>query len=115
MADSTVLIAAARNDQFAARVLFLSTKVAQMVSGEDPATPDSAVRKAYADVMIRGDDNPKMVATHVIASNPTIAASILAEPEKLGANIADNDIEFAISSIWTARAFAFEGREATRA
>ena len=103
------LIAAARNDEFAARVLFLATKTAQEVAAEDPAAPDHAVRANYASRIIRGTDNPKMIATHVIASNATIQATISGSPELLGSNVPDGDIEFALASIWTARAFAYEG------
>jgi hypothetical protein len=102
-------IATARNDEFAARVLFIATKVAQMVASEDPATEDNAIRVEYAGRVIRGSDNPKMIATQVIASNPTIQATIDANPTKYGSDIPDADIEFALSSIWTARAKAFEG------
>jgi hypothetical protein len=102
-------IATARNEEFAARTLFIATKVAQMVVAEDVATEDHAVRVNYAGRIIRGTDNPKMIATHVISSNPTIQAAIDESPELYGSNIPDGDIEFALSSIWTARAYAFEG------
>jgi hypothetical protein len=102
-------IATARNEEFAARVLFIATKVAQNVAAEDPATEDHAVRLDYAGRVIRGTDNPKMIATHVIASNPTIGAAIDANPDLYGSNIPDGDIEFALASIWTSRAHAFDG------
>ena len=102
-------ISTARNDEFAARVLFIATKVAQMVASEDPGAADHEVRMAYAGRVIRGADNPKMIATHVISSNPTIQASIDENPEAMGSQIPDGDIEFALSSIWTARAYAYEG------
>lgn len=101
------LITAARDDEFSARVLFLSMRVAQQVESEDPATVDHVIRINYADKVIRGDDNPKMIATHVISSNPTIAANIEANPELKGSNVPDGDIEFALATIWTARAHAF--------
>lgn len=100
-------IATARNDEFAARVLFLATKVAQMVATEPTSTPDNIERVEYAGRVIRGTDNPKMIATHVISSNPTIQAAISSDPTKFGSNVADADIEFALSSIWTARARAW--------
>ena len=102
-------IATARNDEFAARVLFIATKVAQNVASEDPATPDSAVRVDYAGRVIRGTDNPKMIGAHVISSNPSIQATIEADPLAYGSNVPDGDIEFALATIWTARAKAFEG------
>jgi hypothetical protein len=102
-------IATARDDEFASRVLFLATKTAQAVASEDPATIDHAVRLDYAKRVIRGTDNPKMIATHVISSNPTIQQTINAAPEQLGKNVPDSDIEFALSSIWTSRSLAFEG------
>jgi len=102
-------IATARNDEFAARVLFIATKVAQNVAAEDPATIDHDVRVDYAGRVIRGTDNPKMIATHVISSNPSIQIQITNDPEALGSNVPDGDIEFALATIWTSRAKAFEG------
>jgi hypothetical protein len=102
-------IATARNEEFAARVLMIAIKVAQNVSSEDAATTDHQVRVNYAGRVIRGTDNPKNIAAHVISSNPSIQANIDSAPEQLGANIPDGDIEFALASIWTARALAFEG------
>ena len=103
------LIATARNDEFSSRVLFIATKVAQNVSSEDPATEDHEVRIDYAGRVIRGSDNPKMMATHIISSNPSIQATIESDPTKFGANVPDGDIEFAFATIWTARAKAFDG------
>jgi len=100
-------IAAARDDEFAGRVAMIIFKVAQMVASEDAATADHDVRLDYALRNIRGEENPKLVGAHVISSNPTIAAAIDAEPELKGSNVPDADIEFALSSIWTARAKAF--------
>jgi hypothetical protein len=101
------LIATARNDEFAARVHMITYKVAQDVASEDPATANHDVRISYAQRIIRGDDYAKNIAAHVISSNPTIAAAINAEPELMGANVPDGDIEFALASIWDARALSF--------
>jgi hypothetical protein len=100
-------IATARNAEFAARVMMLSLKVAQQVSSEDPAIPDHATRVSYANRIFRGDENPKMLAAHVIASNPTLQAQIDANAGALGSNIPDGDIEFVLASIWGARSVAF--------
>jgi hypothetical protein len=102
-------IATARNDEFAARVLFIATKVAQNVASEDPGTANHANRVDYAARVIRGTDNAKMIATHVISSNPSIQATITSAPELYGANVPDGDIEFALASIWDARSNAFVG------
>lgn len=103
------LIATARNDEFAGRVMMISYKVAQNVASEDPATADHAVRVNYAGRIIRGAENSKNISAHVISSNPTIAAAIENDPMAYGVNVPDGDIEFALASIWTARAKAFEG------
>ena len=100
-------IAAARNDAFAARILMLALTTAQNVAAEDEGTPQHDARHDYAERILRGDENPKLLAAHVIASNPTIRAEIDKEPAQQGANIPDADIEFALASIWTARALAF--------
>ena len=99
-----------RNDEFAARVLFIATKVAQMVASEDPATEDNAIRVEYAGRVIRGSDNPKMIATQVIALpiQQFKLRSMPIQPSMAPISLMQRHIEFALSSIWTARAKAFE-------
>jgi hypothetical protein len=106
-------IAAARDDEFSARVSMIMFKVAQMVASEAPTEPDHAARMDYALRVIRGAENPKLVAAHVVSSNPTIGAAIDENPELKGSNIPDADIEFALSSIWTARSLAFAADSAS--
>jgi hypothetical protein len=100
-------ISAASDETFAGRVMMLMFKVGQQVASEDPGAPDHAARVAYAQRVMRGQEQPQLVAAHVISSNPTIGAAIDGDPPALGSNVPDADIEFALSSIWTARALAF--------
>src|SRR5262245_58802535 len=102
-------IAAARDYTFAGRVTMLSLKVAQAVASEAPTEPYHQVRTDYAERIFRGADQTKLLSAHVIASNPTIQATIDANPQNYGSDVPDDDIEFALASIWTARAKAFEG------
>jgi hypothetical protein len=101
------LITTASDATFAGRVMMIMFKVAQAVASEDPATADHAARIDYAGLVIRGEEKPQLVAAHVISSNPTIAQAIESEPALLGSNVPDADIEFALSSIWTARSLAY--------
>lgn len=101
------LIATARDDEFASRVSMIIFKVAQNVASEDPSTPNHTTRIDYAFRNIVGQENPKLVAAHLISSNATIAAAIEAQPELKGSNVSDADIEFALASIWDARSIAF--------
>ena len=103
------LVATAANEEFSARVMMIAFKVAQNVASEDAGTPEHAARLDYAGRIMRGDDKPNLMAAHVISSNPTIGAAIEADPAAHGANVPDGDIEFALASIWTARALAFDG------
>jgi hypothetical protein len=100
------LIKTARDDTYAGRVAMIMLKVAQDVASEDPTTPHHNERISYASRVIRGDENPKMVASHV-NTNPAIAATIQADPAQLGANVPDGDIEFTLASIWDARSLAY--------
>src|SRR6187397_2110993 len=68
------LIRTARNDTYAGRVAMLQLKVAQNVASEDPNTVHHAERISYSYFVIRGDENPKMVAAHV-NTNPVSAAA----------------------------------------
>src|SRR5262245_7802521 len=105
-------ITTARNDEFSSRVLMLSFKTAQNVATEDPGTVDHVARNAYAGHILIGGENAKILATHVISSNPTIQSTVDGAPEQLGKNVPDGDIEFALSSIWTARSLAFQASKA---
>jgi hypothetical protein len=100
-------IAAASDETFAGRVMMLMFKVGQAVASEAADAPNHAERVSYAQRVMRGQEQPQLVAAHVISSNPTIGAAIDGDPTALGSNVPDADIEFALSSIWTARSLAF--------
>jgi len=100
-------IAAAQDPEFHSRVAMISFKVAQMVATEPEETEDHEVRMDYALRTIRGGENPVTLSQHVISSNATIIATIEGDPSLKGSNVPDADIEFALSSIWTARSKAF--------
>lgn len=101
------LISTASDATFAGRVMMLMFKIAQQVAAEDPATAEHDARVNYSERVFRGEEQPQLVAAHVISSNPTIGATIESYPAALGSNVPDSDIEFALASIWTARALAF--------
>lgn len=103
------LINTAANEEFSGRVMMIAFKVAQNVASEDPGTASHTERLEYSGRIMRGDDKPNLIAAHVISSNASIAAQIEAEPALYGSNVPDGDIEFALASIWTARALAFAG------
>jgi hypothetical protein len=107
------LIATAQDAEFHSRVAMISFKVAQNVASEDPAAAHHAERLDYALRTIRGGENPVTLSQHVISSNPTIIATIEANPELKGSNVPDGDIEFAMASIWDARSLAFAGAGTT--
>lgn len=104
--SAEALIRAAQDDVYAGRVAMIQLRVAQNVASEDPGTANHTERIGYAYYVIRGAENPKMVSAHV-NSQPGIAVTIEAEPEALGANVPDTDIEFTLATIWDARALAF--------
>jgi hypothetical protein len=101
------LIATASSMEFSGRVAMIQFKVAQNVASEDPATVHHEERIAYVGLVLRGGEQPQTVAAHVISSNPTIAATIESDPSKLGSNVPDGDIEFALASVWDARSIAY--------
>ena len=101
---TTDIINAASDPTFYTRVSFISLKVAQNVGAEDPAAPNHANRIAYCARIFTGADNALLLAQHVAASNPTIAATLETEG---GDAVPDGDIEFALASIWDARANSF--------
>ena len=100
-------IAVARNDEFAGRVAMIQLRVAQNVASEDPGTALHAERIAYSQRCIRGDENPKLVAAHIISANPVISGAIDTDPAAMGSNVPDSDIEFALATVWDSRSLAF--------
>ena len=100
------LITAASDATFSGRVMMIMFKVAQNVASEEESAPHHAERIAYAGLVIRGEEKPQLVAAHVISSNASISAQIESDPSKLGSNVPDGDIEFALASIWDSRSLA---------
>jgi len=103
-------IATASDEEFAGRVMMIMFKVAQNVASEDPATAHDTERRAYAGYVIMGHEKPQLVAAHVISSNPVISGAIDSDPELLGSNVPDGDIEFALATIWDSRSLAYAGQ-----
>lgn len=98
------IIAAASDPVYYTRVSFIALKAAQNVASEDPATDNHANRVAYAGRVLTGDDKALLIALHIAASNPTIAATLETDG---GDAVPDGDIEYAMGQIWDARANAF--------
>ena len=104
MADTAKVISAASDPVFYTRVSFIALKVAQNVGAENPTTANHENRIAYCARIFAGMDSAILLANHVAASNPTIATEL----ETGGPNaVPDGDIEFALSTIWDARANSF--------
>ena len=78
--------------------------MAQNVGAEDPGAPNHENRIAYCARIFTGQDGALLLAQHVAASNPTIAATLETQG---GDAVPDGDIEFALASIWDARANSF--------
>lgn len=102
--STSKIIAEISTPAFYMRVAFLALKAAQNVATEDPETAEHASRAAYAGRILRGEESAVLLASHVVASNSVIASAIV---DGSGADVPDGDIEFALGSIWTARALAF--------
>lgn len=92
------------NSDFYTRVAFIALKVAEAVAIESGATPNHANRLAYAYKVMSGEDKALLIAMHVAASNPTIAATLTATGH---ATVTDGDIEYALGQLWDARSNAF--------
>jgi hypothetical protein len=98
------VIAEVENPEFYNRVAFIAIKVAQNVASEDPETANHDNRIHYCNRIFTSSESPRMLAAHVVSSNPTIYGTVDTEG---GAAVPDGDIEFALASIWDARANAF--------
>jgi len=101
-----------QSDAFVVRVLKLATAVAHNVIEEDPETADHVARVEYAERVLRGDENPKMLAANAVATSDLVKDKIDEAPAQLGANVPDDDIAFAIASAWTARALLLKNARA---
>ena len=100
------IVAAASDPLFYDRVGFIALKVAQNVASEDPGTANHQNRVNQSNRVFNGTEDNLLLANHVAASNPTIAGAL----ETGGHDaVPDGDIEFALATIWDARANAFAG------
>ena len=108
MATSDI-IAEVSKPSFYERVSYLSLGVAQNVASEDPGTPNNANRVAYSNRIFSGQEDALLLAMHVVSSNPTISQTVETQG---GDAVPDPDIQFALASIWDARANAFAKPEA---
>jgi len=98
---SMEIVQAAANPDFYTRVSFIALKTAQNVASEGESAPNHAARVQYANRVFRGDDNAALLAQHV-ATNATIGSAL-----EQGLPVPDGDIEYALSTIWDARANSF--------
>ena len=98
------IINAASDPTFYTRVSFIAMRVAQNVGAEDPSYPNHANRLAYCARIFTGQDGALLLAQHVASSNATIAATLETQG---GAAVPDGDIEFALATLWDARANSF--------
>ncbi len=98
------IISAASDPVFYTRVAFIALKAAQNVSNEDAGTANHANRVAYAGRVLTGADKALLLALHIAASNPTIAATLGSDG---GDAVPDGDLEYAMGQIWDSRANAF--------
>lgn len=103
MATSDI-IAAASDPVFYTRVSFIALKTAQNVASEATDAPNHQNRVDYAERIFRGGDNALLISMHIAASNATIAEELETGG---GEAVPDGDIEFAMATIWDARANAF--------
>ena len=101
------LIATARDQTFAARIMMLSFQMAATIAAEDPGTADHAERLAYCNRIYRGEENPKLLAAHTIMAFWQIIQAIEANPSALGSNVTDDQINTGLAVVWSARAKAF--------
>ncbi len=84
-------------EDFLGRVRFFLAKLCVFVANEDPATPNHVKRTALACEILRSVDAfAPDFALAAVASNPTNAAKPSVD------DIPDADLEFAISSVFTA-------------
>ena len=95
-------VAKANEPTFYTRVMFIALRAAQNVAAEAPETANHSNRVAYANRILRGEENAPLLAAHVISANAVIMGNIDADQDP-----ADGDLEFVLSTVWDARANAF--------
>lgn len=100
-------IATAQNNQFAARVAMILMKLAIGVMNEQINKPNHANRLKLAQLHIKAQVNAKSIAAAIIASSPTIQASIDDTPADLGSGVLDSDLEFVLTGLYDGLANAY--------
>jgi hypothetical protein len=93
-------IAAARDDQFSARVAMILMKLCVDVANEDTGYINHVNRLHFAELHFRALVNSKSLAAAIIANNGTIQAEIDSAPAERGANVPDGDLEYVISGLY---------------
>lgn len=66
------------------------------INNEDPSTPDHANRLAWATWANKNSSVAWIAFAWPVAMNPTIQASVQADPS--GRSVADNDVQFVVTS-----------------
>jgi hypothetical protein len=93
------LIGAARDETFAARTAMCLTVAALNVANEDPVTTNHVNRLAFAQRVLKGEVNNKLIAAAALAYNGTLQSEINSQPTQKGANIPDSDLQFVINGL----------------
>lgn len=98
--DNLILSQAVNNSDFQNRCLLRFIAAAISVTTEVGTTLNHTNRLAFAGAIFNGTVSPQTLCMLILA-NPTVRASVIADPTKSGGNALDNDIDFQIASVFT--------------
>jgi hypothetical protein len=93
------LIAAARDETFAARVAFCLMKSGLNTANEDPGTSNHTNRLAFAERVLKGEINSKLAAAAVIAYSSGLQTTINATPANKGSDVIDSALQTAVDAL----------------
>lgn len=98
---SSQLVTIARSDAFSSRVAYLVLIEAISVAAEDSGTADHAARMTFANKVMSGQVNAKLLAA-IVLTDPYIAAAAIADIGSMADNVADASISARLAAVWTA-------------
>lgn len=98
--DNQILVQAINDAGFQARCQLRYIVAAIAVTAESAGTANHVERLAFAGALFSGQVSLVLLAETIIA-NATNRTNCLANPQQVGGNILDSDIDFQVNSVFT--------------
>jgi hypothetical protein len=103
--DNVILIQAINDSGFQTRCQLRYIVAAINITSESPATANHVERLSFAGALFAGTISLVVLAESIIA-NANVRAACLANPQQVGGNVLDSDIDVQVASTFTGMAIS---------